>query len=275
MTDDNNDQAQDWRSALPEEIRDNPSLADVKTIEDLAKTHINAQSMLGNSIRVPGPEAGDDARKEFYDKILDKAPGLMPSPNPEDQEAQAALWKKLGRPEDSAAYEMPEGITGLDELRDYAHSAGLTKKQFQELAKVMGENLISRNEGKERDFNESIKGLKREWGVTYEDRMDEVKNILHQTGAPSELQEAFTDKKIDSDTIQWLHGIARAMVGEQINFNKDEDSGSSRITPAEAESRIAEIMGDRDGPYWDPSDPRHEEFKQKVIEYGRAANGGR
>ena len=37
----------DWKSALPDDIRDNPNFAKYTSMESFAKGHLNAVSMLG------------------------------------------------------------------------------------------------------------------------------------------------------------------------------------------------------------------------------------
>ena len=58
-----------WRDSLAEDLRSEPSLKDFKDINSLAKSHVSAQKMLGGSIRIPGEDASDEARQEFYSKL--------------------------------------------------------------------------------------------------------------------------------------------------------------------------------------------------------------
>ena len=53
----------DWRDSLPGDIR---SSIDVESVEDLAKGYVNAQQMIGGSIRIPGKEAGKEDWDKFY-----------------------------------------------------------------------------------------------------------------------------------------------------------------------------------------------------------------
>ena len=53
----------DFRSSLPEDLREEASLADIKDVGSLAKSYVNAQRMLGSSIRIPGQDAGEEQMK--------------------------------------------------------------------------------------------------------------------------------------------------------------------------------------------------------------------
>ena len=71
----------DWRSAIPEDIREHKSLSTIKDVGGLAKGFVHAQSMIGaDKIAIPGKFATEDDW------------------NP--------VWDKLGRPESAEAYEL-------------------------------------------------------------------------------------------------------------------------------------------------------------------------
>ena len=48
----------DWRASLPEDIRGAKALESVKDVDSLAKQFLDAQSHIGNSIRITSEEAG-------------------------------------------------------------------------------------------------------------------------------------------------------------------------------------------------------------------------
>jgi hypothetical protein len=51
----------DWRANLSDDLRSSKGLESVKDVESLAKQFLDAQSHIGNSIRIPGEDAGQDA----------------------------------------------------------------------------------------------------------------------------------------------------------------------------------------------------------------------
>ena len=90
-----------WRDNLSDELKAHKGLADVKDVGSLAQQFLDGQAALGTSIRVPGPEAGEDAWKAFHTKLTDKVPTLIPTPDPDNPEVMGALYKKMGRPDEA------------------------------------------------------------------------------------------------------------------------------------------------------------------------------
>ena len=103
---------QDWRSTLPDELKNDATLQNFKDIESLAKTVVHQQKVLGS--RIPLPK-NDDEYNELYNK--------------------------LGRPEDPNKYEVkiPQEYEqyfkkeNVDEFKNVAHKIGLNNKQVNAL----------------------------------------------------------------------------------------------------------------------------------------------
>ena len=87
----------DWRSALPDDLRNDPTLKDVPDVTTLAKRLIDTKSLVGKSIRPPGDGASAEAKKEFVDRLLQIEPALVYAPDG-DKDALDRMWKKLGKP---------------------------------------------------------------------------------------------------------------------------------------------------------------------------------
>jgi len=263
-----------WRDNLSDELKEHKGLADVKDVSSLAQQFIDGQAMIGQSIRIPGPEAGDDATKAFYAKLGEKVPGLIRTPDVDNQESMDALYKSLGRPDEAAGYEHPEEIdaTRLKEFAELAHSIGLSKGQYTKLITSINDYTTTQQEAQTEAAVTATRELKMEWGIVYEDNLKLVDAVMKGTGAPKEMLEMAANGKLPAEAAKWLHNIGKQLGTEGINFNKDEHT--SRVTPGEAKARVAEIMGDRKGPYWDGSHPQHAEYVQRVVDLNRAAAAG-
>ena len=135
-----------WRDSIPEDLRDDASLKDITDPGVLAKNYVHAQKMLGTSVRIPGEDAGPEDLEAFYSK-LDKIPGLMKSPNLENEEDVKAFYRTLGTPEDATGYQfepadesvkaiMPDLDDRLGYYKDIFHKANFTTSQ----AKVIYDN---------------------------------------------------------------------------------------------------------------------------------------
>lgn len=264
-----------WRDTLPEELKAHKGLADVKDVGSLAQQFIDGQSMIGNSIRVPGPEAGADAWKAFHEKLTTKVPTLIPTPDPDNPDVMNALYSKMGRPESPDKYEHPEGVdaTQMGQFATLAHSLGLTKSQYKSMVQAVHDFNTKSADMETTAFLEGQRALKQEWGIVYEDNLQLVDQVMKGTGAPAEMLVLGANKKLPPDTTKWLYNIGKQLGTEGVNFSKDEFS--SRVTPSEAKARSAEILADRKGPYWDRAHPQHREFVQKVVDLNRAAAAGK
>lgn len=263
-----------WRDSLPEELKESTALKDVKDVASLADQFVNAQSLLGSSIRVPGPDAGEEAVKEFHGKLMEKVPGLIPTPDPENPEVMNSLLKKLGRPDDPAGYEHPDGVdaTKMADFAKVAHAAGLTKKQYADVLSAVSGFAQEKKESASQSHLDGIRKLKQEWGITYEDNLQMVGNVMKATGAPDQWHEMAANGEMPADALKWFHEIGKRLGTEGINFDKDESS--TRLAPAEAKARADEMINNREGPYWDASHPQHQEYIKRYTELLRAAAAG-
>lgn len=260
----------DWRETLPPELKDSPGLKDVKDVASLAKQFLDQQTHLGNSIRIPGPDAGDVDRKSFRDKLLAKVPDLIPVPNPDDPELMSALYRRFGQPEKPEGYEPPEGVNpeDVEQFREIAHKAGLTKKQFNQLVSDLAEYNGKASQMEKINIENGVKALRQEWGIAFEDRVSQVQKALVATGAPKDIQEAVKSGAVGPETMKWLHGIYKQLGAEGINLagsGPGSPETSGRFAPAEAMSRINEIMNNKQHPYWVSDSPLHAAAVQEMV----------
>lgn len=103
-----------WAADLDPETQQDPTIKRYDTKAAAAKALIEANKLLGDSIRLPAAE---------------------------DVESWGKVWDKLGRPEAASAYtvpddlELPEHIplddTTVQLFKDNAHAEGYTQKQFE------------------------------------------------------------------------------------------------------------------------------------------------
>ena len=261
-----------WRDGLPEDIRDNASLVDFKDINGLAKSFIDTKSAMGNAIRVPGEDAGDEARTEFNAKLLAAAPNLMLKPDFDNPEQSAEFFRSLGAPDAVGGYELPEveGLNYPEEranvLRKAALEVGATKKQFTGMMKIAMEAdaaaIVARNE----QLAEGMKELKTEWGMAYDTNHKTAILMAEKTGAPESLVEAMKNGQTGPDVFKWLQSLSTKFGPEGQQMLNQEDGGAEKASiPAEAQAQIDEIMANKKHPYWVASDPGHKAALDKMI----------
>ena len=271
---DGGQQSTDFFASLDEDLRGALEKNGVQDVSGLAKQFVDLQSHLGNSIRVPSEEAGEEDRKAFYEKLQKHVPDLIPRPDSSNPEAMDALWAQLGKPEEISQYELPEGIEAseVEDLMKYAHEANLTKSQFSSLLSKMAEQSANERAEAQQQFEQAQQTLKQEWGVAFDQNYKAAANLLKQTGAPEAIVQAAEQGKLDPDVAKWAHSLTQRFSSEGTPLTND--SGDSRtMTPMEANAQLDEIYANQNHAFFDPSNPSHERAKQRVVELTAYAIG--
>ena len=207
----------DWRDSLPDTLRDNPSLADVKDIGALAQRYVDTKAMVGNSVRIPTDEAGDEAISAFASRVLEHQNlGLMKKPDLENAESMADVYNSLGRPEDAGGYVAPEGVDAeaFGALAGTAHELGMSKKQFEAISQK--HNELTQNQigamVKERDAG--LAQLQGEWGLAYNEKVERAASIVKQLGGHAGIEGALAGNNVDAPTLRLLDTIATQLGAE-------------------------------------------------------------
>ena len=259
-----------WIESLPETLREAPFISKAESPEKALEELQNAAGWMGNSIRLPGEDATDDARKEFYGKLAEKAPGVMVRPDPENM---TDFYRSMGMPEDVNGYkwETPEGKSDPDDLgiiAEVAHKAGLSQDQFKTMVDNIMESKWTQEDQYEAEHKEAMAGLATEWGQAYDGNMAGVRNFLKLTDAPEGIVDLITQGAMSPEEIKWLHKVA-TQTKSSVELADQQQQRQAALTPAEAQMRIAELL---DNPaYWDAANPLHKSLQQKMLEYQQAA----
>lgn len=267
-----NEGTTDWKTGLPDDLRANPALADFKDVGALAKSFVDTQTYVGNSIRVPGADASDEDRSGFIQKLTDKAPELMIRPDFNNEEQSREFFRTLGMPEEPSGYKVPE-IEGVDLpeervqfLQKIAHEAGVTDGQFQKFVSKALEADATSMAAFNATQKEAMVALRNEWGLAYEERISAAKKVATATGAPPELISSIEAEKVGADTYKWLFQVSKQLGAEGVVVGNQGNPPSTHITPDEASNRINEMMNNREHPYWNASHPDHTAAVKKMVE---------
>ena len=243
-----------WHDSLPEDVRDHPSLSTFTDTGALAKSYVHAQSMIGaDKIAIPGKWADENDWNAVYDK--------------------------LGRPQDAAAYELdtsnaPEG-SGVHEdfigwWREKAHANGLSQQQAQNLVKEYID-FAGAQQGQdtldvEVALNNTTNELKQEFGAAFEERLEQgndfidqfaedgLTNLILEDGRPLRQHPAFVKTLMNAGN--WIRG--------NISEDRIVRTGETNArTPDEAQTEINTLMRP-DSPYWDRRHPSHGDTVEQV-----------
>lgn len=217
-----------WRDALPEDLRNDPSLTPYQDLIGLAKSHVHAQKMIGrDKIPVPGKDATDDDWNTVY--------------------------SKLGRPESPDKYDLklPEGVKPDDPhamaLKAMAHKAGMNPRQLQAVMDWMqtttGEAAKTQKQVYEQEFNAGIDALKKEWGAAFDRELRRMDAAIEHFGG-EELDAVLKHPGIPNK-VRFALAKALAKVGSTLAEDQMRGGGNGQgmgMTPAEMQAKVADLM---------------------------------
>ena len=224
----------DWRAHIPEDLKDEPSLADIQDIASLAKGYVHAQHMVGaDKVVLPGADATDEEKAEFFGK--------------------------LGRPDTAEGYEMPgenmpEGVTLDQELTATffaeAHRIGLNKSQAAALirwqAEVAAESATEQTQKYEQTKEDAGAALRKEYGPAFEQNIDLAQRAAMQFGG-SELVQLLNATGLGNEPAIIK---AFAKIGRSVSEDEIVGGGGRQgflMSPGEAKAAIGEKK--RDGQF--------------------------
>ena len=194
----------DWRSILPEDLRNEPVFQKYQKPEDAFRSHVNLEKLLGGE-KIPKPRSDDDA--EGWDR----------------------WFKAAGRPDkpEEYAFERPNSLPDnfYDEaaeksFKNWAHSNGLTKRQAANLHDTYVKNRLEQHHAwqtsQKQASEEAQSNLRREWGGQYDAKISAAKAALSAFADPDYLKEMDeSGKGNDPRVIRAWAKIGEKMVGER------------------------------------------------------------
>ena len=257
-----------WRDTIPDNVKEWDEFKNSDSADKFFDQMSNMRSMIGNSIRVPSEEASDEARSDFYEKVMRKAPDLMRRPDIDNDEVMTDVWGSLGKPETPAKYDLPEfedyqiNDNRAQELKEMAHKANLTKRQFKALAN----DILGLDRQSQMSVDETVasdkKTLASDWGEAYEQRTRVAATIAEKSGAPEALVNAIKEGKADSGTMKWLYQLSKQMSGEGSPM---ASMGDQIDSPADIQGKVDDIMNNQSHPYWDSAHPQHKRAVDNMV----------
>ena len=227
----------DFLNTIPEELRDHPSLSPIKDVENLARSYVNAQKLIG----------------------ADKIP--MPV-NPTDEDLDR-IYGRLGRPETAEGYEIPvDGNIVTEEVaKDYAnvaHKLRLSPQQasgileyYQSLA-GQSEETMAANDAK--IMQDTELSLKKEWGDDYGNKLSMAKEAVESFASTDMLEIRLADGTKVGNHPDFIKAFAK-MADFRHNMTSEDtvaDAPMARTMNRQAaKNEIDAIMNDKSHAYWD------------------------
>lgn len=232
-----------WRDTLPADLKANTSLSKFETIEGLAKSYTNLETMLGTE-KIPVPKDGDT---EGWDRY----------------------YKAGGRPEKPDEYgfakpeQLPEGMEYAPDIdkafATKAHELGLNKKQAAALREwqlgIMSEGHKQQTSQTEIARADGEAKLKSSWGRAYDQNLTIAKSELKKRATPEFVAYMETSGLGNHPAMaEFLYNVAKETRGEA------ELIGNGRTveqTPLEIDAEISNHAKTHQAALFDSGHPEH------------------
>jgi len=225
-----------WRDSLPADIRSNPTLESIDSVESLAKEHINVQKMIGTE-KIERPK--DDWTPEQFNEF----------------------YGKLGRPAEAKDYDLdgierPEGLPWDDGFQEsmigIMHEAGLTQGQVKKILggyiESVGGQFTQATGEASRTRESAVQDLRNEWGKSFDAQVDLAKRAF-RSGTGENFEAVAGLKMADGGQLGDHPAVIRAFaaLGGKMNEHGLVGGVSSRATlsPGEATSERNKLMSDQ------------------------------
>jgi hypothetical protein len=239
-----------WKEAISEEFRNDPNIEKFTEIDALAKSYINATRMIGqDKVAVPNKNSTEDQWNEVYNK--------------------------LGRPESAEKYELniksevvPIEPAAIKQFAENAHKLGLNTKQAQgvlEFYKNNMEGLVKQEKITiETSQVQAEQELRQEWGRDFEANIKRAGALAKANLNPEILDIPLKNGIRLGDHPEIIKGFAKIanMLSEDKILSTESENLNSN---ADLETQIAEIVNNRQGPYWNKIHPDHDKSVQQVY----------
>lgn len=239
----------EFLNMIPEELREHPSISPIKDVENLARSYVNAQRLIGaDKIAVPV--------------------------NPTDEDLDR-IYDRLGRPETPKDYSFDiDGNVITEEVAsnyaDVAHKLRLTPDQAKgvlDYYKNAVEQFDSNSlESAEIAKEETVQSLRQEWGRAFDQKVEAAARVAQEFADPEMFNITLADGSKLGDNAEFIKAFAKIADFRQSVTSEDtvaEMSQSNVMTPATAQAEIDAIMNDKSHAYWDRKNPI---ARQKAVE---------
>jgi hypothetical protein len=239
----------EFLNMIPEELRQHPSISPIKDVENLARSYVNAQRLIGaDKIAVPV--------------------------NPTDEDLDR-IYDRLGRPETPKDYSFDvDGNVITEELAanyaDVAHKLRLTPDQAKGVLDYYRSTVEQEGaqslELAEVAKEQTVQSLRQEWGRAFDQKVEAAARVAQEFADPEMFNITLADGSKLGDNAEFIKAFAKIADFRQSVTSEDtvaEMSQSSVMTPATAQAEIDAIMNDKSHAYWDRKNPI---ARQKAVE---------
>lgn len=249
------------RSGFAAEVRDHPAIANFKTSEDLAREHINAQSMIGRK-GIPAPKEGDlqDTARWLEDIGRPKTYDTYTEVPISEDDAGAIGWDD-------------ELLDGLDQ--DLFDSGITDQMRTNLLPKTIARFKARQDEfiaGNEAAAAEDMAEMKLRMGGAYESKLNAGRRALQAIfgdNAEYLMNMTMADGVQMCNHVEWVEGLITMGEKHHVDDRLVDSRGrqvDGPMTPEAADAEIKRLNGDKEfmGMYLNEKDIGHEEANKRM-----------
>lgn len=233
-------EAGSWQETLSDDYKTNPSLANFKDVNDLAKSYLHAQSMVGKDKAVlPTDKSTPEEIQEFYSKLG------MPTPDE---------YKLEGLGEDDFSAQFKELMV----------KNNILPKQGSELLNFISDMNKSMDSDVDSDYEaamqEGLEDLRAEWGDAFDSNVVNAASVINTYG-DDELKTYLNETGLGNDPMLLK---VFSQIGASLGEGGFKGKASTTITKEDAKARINAMYADRSNPIFDKSNPRHNDALKEM-----------
>ena len=245
-----------FKDLIPEKYKEEKALSNFVSMDDFVKSYLSAQRLVGaNKVAIPNKMATDEDWEEVYSKL-----------------------GRPAKPEDYK-YSFSEEEINQDQLKSFnetAHRIGLLPKQAERIIKFYNEMNTQAEADNQKVFEakqvEAMTDLKKEFGPTYNKRLDQAKKLATETLGNDMLNNTILkDGSRLGDSVEVIKAFS--MLADKLSEDEIiKGEGTGYQTASEIEKEISELTEDG-SPYWQKTHPNHAKTVDRVFKLREQLNG--
>jgi len=227
---------------LEDSIKADPSLRPIADINNLAKSYVNAQKMIGaDKIVVPGKHASEEDWQNVF--------------------------RKLGNPDSLDEYDLGVDVEGdgfdaqfFNQFKEQAHKLGVLPHQAKELyqwhEQLMNSSIEQQEQQALAQQEEGIRELQQEWGEAFEGKIRLARAAIDQLGG-DQLSEYLNETGLGNDPVM-IQVFSK--IGEMYKEDGIVGEGNMGVgqTKDEIQESVNNMLADPNHPYYQKSHPNHQ-----------------
>ena len=240
----------EWFNALPEDLRGDQNITKYKSVEDIARAHVSAVSMLGRD-KIPMPKSDAEFR-DVYSKL-----GM-----PDNAKDYKFMEKDYGIPEEI----YPQSVRDADKLwyQEQSHKLGFTQKQFESAYDAymthQTDGLRSMKMAQDIEMAKCGQMMDEVWGEAKDFNLKVANRAMTKFFGENTAQAiAASGLGRNFEFIQGMHRLGERSL-EELGIDK---RGNTTRTPEQINEEVANLQAHP--AYFDKQHPEHMAVQQKVI----------